>query len=101
LITPAYGPRVRLRAILIEHELAPTGPVEDYPCESCDMPCHRVCPQGAFESGVFDRKRCSIQMRLDKLAAGGMSGAGRAVDQVSLVKYCRACELVCPPAATA
>ncbi len=89
LITPAFGPRVRLRAVLIERELAQTGPGEFNPCEACDMPCRRACPQGAFESGDFDRKRCSIQMRIDKLEKGPSYIEAP-------VKFCRTCELACP-----
>jgi len=88
LITPAFGPRVRLRAILIRRELAQTGPGEFNPCESCDMLCRRECPQEAFDSGTFDRKRCSIQMRIDKLEKG-------AFYLEAPVKYCRDCELNC------
>jgi len=89
LITPDFGPRVRLRAVLIGRELAQTGPGEFNPCESCDMPCRRECPQKAFESGAFDRKRCSIQMRIDKFEKG-------AAYLDAPVKYCRNCELTCP-----
>jgi len=89
LITPAFGPRVRLRAVLVGRELAQTGPGELHPCEACDMPCRRECPQGAFESGAFDRKRCSIQMRIDKLEKG-------AAYLEAPVIYCRVCELTCP-----
>ena len=88
LITPAFGPRVRLRAVLIGRELAQTCPGEFNPCEACDMPCRRECPQNAFKSGAFDRKRCSIQMRIDRLEKG-------AAYLEAPVKYCRACELNC------
>ena len=89
LITPAFGPRVRLRAVLIKRELVQTGPGDFNPCDACDMPCRRKCPQGAFESGAFDRKRCSIQMRIDKLEEG-------ASYLETPVKYCRSCEVNCP-----
>jgi len=96
LITPAFGPRVRLRAILIAEELTQTRAGEFNPCESCDRSCHRACPQEAFESGVFDRKRCSIQMRIDKLARGAVIGEMGGPCLEALIKYCRACELACP-----
>lgn len=96
LITPAFGPRVRLRAVLIERELAQTGPGEFNPCEACDSACHRACPQDAFAGGTFDRKRCTLQMRMDRLEGGtpiGGKGTGYLQAQI---KYCRACELNCP-----
>jgi epoxyqueuosine reductase len=89
LITPDFGPRVRLRAVLIGRELAQTGPGAFDPCSACDVPCRRKCPQSAFESGGFDRKRCSIQMRFDKLERG-------ASYLEAPIKYCRICELACP-----
>jgi len=91
LVTPGFGPRVRLRAILVDRELAQTGPAEKNLCESCDMPCRRACPQKAFRSRFFDRKRCSIQMRVDRLEKE-TTAKGRSAP----VKFCRACELACP-----
>jgi len=48
LITPEYGPRVRLRALFLDLDLEPTGPIDFAPGEACDMPCRRACPQKAF-----------------------------------------------------
>lgn len=96
LITPAFGPRVRLRAIFIDRELAQTGPAEANFCEPCDRPCCRACPQGAFAGGVFDRSLCSIQMRSDRLGGATATGVRGANFAGAPVKYCRACELACP-----
>lgn len=109
LVTPAYGPRIRLRAIFLEHELEPTGPIEFDPCESCKVYCRKVCPENAmgkkvaeFESidgvsalpagdGSYDRHICNIRMEKDIAE----SGENRFSKQAP-VKYCRKCELVCP-----
>ncbi len=82
LVTPECGPRVRLRAVLLDAELAPTGPIEFDPCLGCDERCRSACPQGAFgkavisaadagidalpgRDGTFSRSRCFVQMGQD------------------------------------
>ncbi len=82
LVTPEWGPRVRLRAVLLDAELAPTGPIEFDPCLGCDERCRSACPQGAFgkavisaadagidalpgRDGAFSRSRCFVQMGQD------------------------------------
>jgi epoxyqueuosine reductase len=93
LITPQYGPRVRLRALLLEgRQKAHRNPAPS-PCDGCDRPCWRACPQDAFASGAYDRRRCAIQMEQDE--ARQAMPPGDAPD-LAVVKYCRACELACP-----
>ena len=112
LVTPQFGPRVRLRAMLTNTLLPVTKPVDFDPCKNCDMPCRKACPQGAFlnkiyseeefgldklpaRSGVYDRNVCNIQMERDadnssKIEIKGHDATGR------LIKYCRKCEFACP-----
>lgn len=112
LVTPDYGPRVRLRAMFIDTMLPGTGPIDFDPCEDCAMPCRTACPQEAFEqtifskndfgidqlparSDVFSRPLCNRQMLLDgskaeKIEVQGEDGIRRAT------KYCRLCEFACP-----
>lgn len=111
-ITPDYGPRVRLRAILLDAELPGAGAIEFDPCKGCDMPCRTVCPQAAFQkkiyrkaelgleelpgrSGVYSRQLCNGQMEIDinnseTFKAIDHNGPGK------LIKYCRLCEFACP-----
>ncbi len=99
LVTPEYGTRVRLRGIFIEAELEPTGPSGFDPCNGCDMPCHRVCPQDAFRSGSFERQYCKIEN--DKRYANEelLEGSIMGIEEASMVmKTCRFCELACPVA---
>ncbi len=84
LITPQFGPRVRTRALLLDIELPPASALDFAPCDACDRPCWRACPQGAFPAGSYSKSLCNVQMKTDEARA------------VSLVKYCRACELACP-----
>jgi len=82
LITPEYGPRIRLRALLINREAAPTGPTDFFPCDACEQFCRKACPIGAFHKGVYspqelcqrilpgidgtyDRVRCNSKMEKD------------------------------------
>lgn len=92
LITPEYGPRVRLRALALEIELPPIERRVDFdPCSSCAMPCWKICPQAAFASNRYDRPMCKIQMRIDESAPLKSADANG-----YCVSYCRKCELACP-----
>ena len=96
LVTPEYGPRVRLRAMLTNVVLQGTGPIDFDPCEDCGMPCRIACPQNAFRDGAYSRAFCNIQMERDR-ANAAVAKAREKIDKPSLpVKYCRACELSCP-----
>ncbi|MBW1976039.1 MAG: epoxyqueuosine reductase [Deltaproteobacteria bacterium] len=55
LITPEFGPRVRLRAFTLNVELPSTGPSEFNPCRNCEGQCVKACPQNAFSDNVSDR----------------------------------------------
>jgi epoxyqueuosine reductase len=126
LITPELGPRVRLRGMLLEAELIPTGPIPFDPCDGCEEFCRKACPQNAFErlvlspvetgidslpgrDGCFSRARCHIQMDRDvedsamAVERGFLSGLDQSGGQAagasqteSPIKWCRRCELACP-----
>ena len=96
LITPEFGPRVRLRALLLDAELVPAAPTDFAPCAGCAMPCRSACPQEAFTSGSYRRTLCSEQMERDE-ANAVIVEEGQEKDLPSkYIKYCRACELACP-----
>jgi epoxyqueuosine reductase len=92
LLTPTYGPRVRLRATSLDVELEPTNPLEFDPCSRCDRICFRACPQNAFRDGTYERKYCQIQMQIDEANERTICGD----PETKHVRYCRACELSCP-----
>jgi epoxyqueuosine reductase len=126
LITPELGPRVRLRGMLLEDELTPTGPVTSDPCAGCAEFCRTACPQEAFDrialspaeagmdtlpgrDGCFSRARCYVQMDKDvedsemAVAKGFLSGldksalvTGGTSRTEKSIKWCRQCELACP-----
>ena len=37
VITPEYGPHVRFKALFLDVDLEPTGPIDFTPCKSCDI----------------------------------------------------------------
>lgn len=58
LITPKYGPRVRLRALVPEAELPPGDVIKENPwCTNCEL-CIEACPVNALEGGRYSRELC-------------------------------------------
>jgi epoxyqueuosine reductase len=109
LITPSHGPRVRLRALFIDADIPPTGPISFDPCIDCEVFCRRVCPENAMDEiapifktiefsqrlpardGAYDRALCNVRMEKDVAESAGNEHGKQAV-----IKYCRKCEFVCP-----
>ena len=91
LITHEFGPRVRLRAVLLATALLPTGPQKAFaPCDTCPAPCHLSCPQNAFQTGSYDMVLCQRQMAQDEAAAMNQPGSAS-----TTIRYCRMCEVAC------
>ena len=94
LITPRFGPRVRLRAVHMDADLPPSTLETDFqPCETCPRFCRQACPVEAFESGSYDRPSCQVQMQQDESSAGQ---ADEPPTSAVAIRYCRECELACP-----
>jgi epoxyqueuosine reductase len=109
LITPSYGPRIRLRALFIDADIYPTGPIPFDPCADCKVFCRKVCPENAmtekapiFKSkefseylpgrdGTYNRNLCNVRMEKD-VAESSKNNYGKQPK----IKYCRKCEFVCP-----
>lgn len=97
LITPRYGPRVRLRALRVDRIVKGSGPLSDFsPCSGCDAPCLRACPAGALSGGVYRRNRCVDQMRKDEHHRIAVPSVLPGVRSGFQIRYCRRCELACP-----
>ena len=112
LITPQYGPRLRLRVMLTDAGLPSAGAIEFNPCGGCPAPCRTACPQDAFSeriyseedygqeelpgrSGVYNRLRCNRQMVINQSDSEEVKPDRRNKPEIE-IKYCRECELVCP-----
>jgi epoxyqueuosine reductase len=109
LVTPAYGPKIRLRGLFLDLEIAPTGPIDFNPCADCKVYCRKICPENAMDKkishlesisnslglpardGTYDRDICNIQMEKNVNKRGKKSS-----DKYEPIKFCRKCELICP-----
>lgn len=97
LLHPEWGPRIRLRSILVEGDLQPTEPIEGFsPCDSCDGFCQEACPVNAFPGGNYSRLICRTQIKADVENKGASGEIDKNGSPILVVKYCRACELTCP-----
>lgn len=97
LLNPEWGPRIRFRSILIEEELAPSRPVENFdPCETCGEICRSSCPQDVFCSGSYDRAKCIVQLDADRAYKTADGEVCEDWIPRRVVKYCRICEFACP-----
>lgn len=97
LITPRYGPRVRIRALLLNRPLESTGALGSFaPCDACDGPCMQACPQKAFQGGRYQHNRCHLQMRKDEDDQIVLQSPFVGMPPQFRIAYCRRCELTCP-----
>lgn len=112
LVTPDFGPRVRLRAMALSVPIPSTGPSGFDPCIRCDDLCRKACPQHAFDKriyspetcnlailpgrdGSYSRPTCHTQIRKDSEAAKEQVPEGFS-KSVKVFKFCRNCEWSCP-----
>ena len=112
LVTPQFGPHIRLRVMLLDEDLPSTGFTDFDPCSDCKEYCRKACPQKAFDkqiysaqkhglselpgrTGVYSRIKCNAQMEKNEERSRDVDIEGS--DQKGRqVKYCRICELACP-----
>jgi len=112
LVTPQYGPRIRLRVMMLDMELPSTGILDFDPCMDCKEYCKKACPQKAFDkkiylakeygqdelpgrTGVYSRIQCNMEM--EKNADAGKEVAIEGTDKIGReVRFCRRCEQACP-----
>ncbi len=112
VVTPEFGPQIRLRALTLDIDLPSTGPSNFDPCDTCEEFCRNACPQKAFadqiyaeedygqkilpgRDGVFARPVCNKQMDVDNEIAIEEDVEGFDAP-IKIIKYCRQCELACP-----
>jgi epoxyqueuosine reductase len=97
LLHPAWGPRIRLRSILMAGDFEPTAALKGFsPCETCDVFCRKACPVKAFPDGKYSRSNCRQQINddwEDQVPEGEIVEAGK---RNWVVKFCRVCEFSCP-----
>ena len=121
LVTPQFGPRVRLRGLLVDAGLPGDSPIDFDPCADCADYCRAACPRHALDDAVempaanslvglparddhYRRSRCMLQMNEDRSVVGTSDIDGASVmerdhmDALSEypVVHCRRCEFACP-----
>lgn len=112
LVTPQFGPRHRMRIMLFDMELPPTGPADFDPCIDCDIPCRAACPVSAFGEKIYDEKEYQMDFLPGRsgvysrpVCSGIMDQATENYESVvvegqeepgKLAKFCRLCEFACP-----
>lgn len=112
LVTPDFGPRIRLRAMALSVPMPSTGPIAFDPCRLCADICRKACPQKAFDKrrytaevygqtilpagdGFYARPICNQQMQNNFDSARKETAEGFE-KPVKIIKYCRKCEMSCP-----
>lgn len=97
LLHPVWGPSVRLRSVLIQDDLPPSAPLDNFnPCFNCDMPCRKACPLNAFDGGQYHRPACMQQLESDRknsIKSGQIDSDG---STNFMTQWCRRCEFACP-----
>ncbi|BEQ12997.1 hypothetical protein [Desulfoferula mesophila] len=94
---PQWGPRLRLRALLIQERLPAGERLRDFePCRSCDQPCLSACSSGALKTGRYRRPPCAQRLERDRAHPIDSGQGGASGDPVLVTDWCRACELACP-----
>ncbi len=84
LITPDFGPRIRLRAIAISEDLPPSPMITENPwCTDCDQ-CIQACPVNALDGGKYDQGRCLTSPFHQRQLSPGTQ------------LWCTRCTCVCP-----
>lgn len=115
LVSPEYGPRVRLRAMIVDVALTPTGPIAFDPCSACQGYCLAECPKKAFNKiiytqedlgqeilpgriGNYSRSKCNEQIEIDKNSEETNERVlyPPSGEMLRPVKHCRKCEFACP-----
>lgn len=97
LLDRKWGPRVRLRAVLIGGSLPSSAPVENFdPCRRCPMPCRKACPVSAFARGAYDRPPCIQRLESDRARPIDSGRTDSGGSPILVTDWCRRCELACP-----
>jgi len=105
LVTPPFGPRIRLRSLILDVSLSPTGPIEFDPCSGCEEYCLNECPRGAFSEKLFDEEKTNLKnlpgrtgtfsrLKCNEEMEKNLAESGNGKEAVC--KFCRQCEFACP-----
>jgi epoxyqueuosine reductase len=86
LLSPEFGPRIRLTSVNTDATLEPSAPLDVDLCGDCDI-CLHACPVDAFEgAGIVDKSACD---------ANHVS-TGERLQLADWEQMCGVCIRVCP-----
>ncbi len=91
LLTPEFGPRVQLGAILTDAELPGSEALQHNPCNACDL-CIEHCPADALQAPVPPAEYSPAD--IDKCTAFRREHGGRS--PLGYPNSCGLCRAVCP-----
>lgn len=91
LITPQYGPRVRLATILVDHPLPLASKMLTGVCTHCGL-CKKVCPSGSIKGERFNPSYPE-QCYTDKNVCGRYRDGNKA--RLGS-RFCNLCMAICP-----
>jgi epoxyqueuosine reductase QueG len=94
LITPGFGPRVRLGAIFTDADLSPDTPWDEYPCASCTR-CWSACPTHALGPDGLDRTLCIAEFAPDAAMVAHQKALLRHLTPRTR-RQCISCITTCP-----
>jgi epoxyqueuosine reductase len=94
LITPEFGPRIRLGAIFTDLELPADTPRDGYPCSSCTR-CWSACPTRALGPDGLDRSLCLAEFAPDAAMIERQKAALRHLTPHTR-QQCTLCVTSCP-----
>jgi ferredoxin len=98
IISPRYGPWIRLRSIVTDAELVPDNPFEDDLCGECEE-CIRACPVGALKPYVIDPGKCLLGIHPSQRNAPDLKPLyERYAPNLTKNSYlmCTTCQRACP-----
>lgn len=91
LITPEYGPRIRLCSILTDLELPVRDTCLPDQCIHCGL-CQKACPAGAIYGGHFDPKHPEKPYIDSVKCSSYRSQREKTINN----RFCNLCMMVCP-----
>jgi epoxyqueuosine reductase len=94
LITPKYGPRIRLGTVLTDIPLISSKPLEGLNCGNCTK-CIDACPIGAIKSSKFELYPAKREDVLDVKKCHTRLEKFRKMEFID-VSICGVCVKVCP-----
>jgi len=86
LLSPKFGPRIRLVSVITDASLIADEPLDIDLCKDCDM-CIRACPARALKADrIVDKLRCDMHH----------VEVGKRLQLADWEQICGVCILVCP-----